>query len=226
MARQNYNRNEPFDTYTLQQLKTADGDDAWTWTGRTLCGYISADNYENVIPLGSEISIESNKAYLSGVWVLNTLDLSVYIDNAADDSYVNMTGKIFNKNNNRSDYYCNCLPLTDQSCFYEIKNQAKNGDICKFWFNSSLIGKIYPGTNRTISAVYYDERTKYSDSTISVYNHGEISSFMIGSTAQAYYSQPGICINEVISVFLAEGGIMHYASNKNTVNPNHPQLDN
>lgn len=224
MAQQNYSRNVPFNTYTLEQL-IADNINDWTWKGRTLVGYISAGS-ETIIPLGDQLTIDTPTAELSGAWELNKLDLSVHIINAADDSYVELSGKIRQINSTllNTEYYSNCYPLTDQSAIYEIKNQAKNGDICKFWFNTSLCCTIHPGTNRTISAVWYDDKSKLIDQTISPTDHGEVSSFMIGSNYTSYQN-PGICVNEVISVYLAEGGIMHYYSNKNTVNPYHPTLD-
>ena len=96
MAQQNYRLNEPFNTYKLSDLISVDGNDVWTWEGRTLCGYISADNYENVIPLGSELTVDTSTANLKGYWCLNKLDLSVYINNAGPDSYVEIeTGTMY-----------------------------------------------------------------------------------------------------------------------------------
>ena len=94
MAQQNYSRNVPFNTYTLEQL-TADNINDWTWTGRTLAGYISGGS-ETVISLGDQLMINTSTAELSGAWELNKLNLSVYIDNAGPDSYVEIeTGTMY-----------------------------------------------------------------------------------------------------------------------------------
>ena len=227
MAQQNYQLNIPFNTYHLSDLRAEDGNDAWTWIGRTLIGYISADGDGNIIQLGQEITVDTPTAELSGIWELNKLDLSIYIIGGGDDSYIEISGMTheLNTTNNRWDYYRNSLPLTNQAINYKITDRAKNGDVFKFWFNSYLSCKIHPGANRTISAVWYDGEAKYHDQAIQPTDHGEISSFTIGYSK--YTTTPYIAINEneVISVYLVEGGIMHYHSNKNTVNPYHPTLD-
>ena len=231
MAQQNYRLNEPFNTYKLSDLISVDGNDAWTWEGRTLCGYISADNYENVIPLGDQLTIDTSAAELSGVWELNKLDLSVHIIGGGDDSYIEISGIIRPPHNIAATtaYFKNVLPLTsvNSRTAYEVKAEARDKDICKFWFNTELYGIIHPGENKSISSVWYDQNIKSIDQNINPIDHGEVSSFSIGygDSVHLNYGVPAACINEVISVFLAEGGIMHYYSNKNTVNPNHPTLD-
>lgn len=112
------------------------------------------------------------------------------------------------------------MPLTIDEVSYEVNNHAKNGDVCKFWFNSRLKCVIHPGTNRTLSSVWFDSNRRYIDGSLSPENHGAISSFSFPAKLTA---GGNICINEVLSVYLVEGGIMTYAGNKNTVNPNHPQ---
>jgi hypothetical protein len=71
MTQQIYKQNTPFNTYTLDELIAWDRDN-WTWPGRTLIGYVSADNY-NIIPLGSELIINERISNLKGAWELNKL---------------------------------------------------------------------------------------------------------------------------------------------------------
>ena len=216
MAQQNYSRNVPFNTYTLEQL-TADNINDWTWTGRTLAGYISGGS-ETVISLGDQLMINTSTAELSGAWELNKLNLSVYIDNAGPDSYVEIeTGTMYYDSPEQ-----NCRPLTDET----IKNitLAYNNDIVKFWYNSYISCIIHPGENHTISAVYFDQNgvDVYDNPT----NQGEVSS--VTCPVSIHILNPAFThtlINKSLSVYLAEGGIMHYYSNKNTVNSNHPTLD-
>ena len=73
MARQNYNLNQPFNTLSIDELTAQDGNITWTWPGRTLVGYVSADNYDNIIPVGSEFVHSKQVGELKGVWELNKL---------------------------------------------------------------------------------------------------------------------------------------------------------
>lgn len=163
----------PFSTYELSDLKAADGADAWTWEGRTLVGYISADNYDNIIPLGGELTVGTERADLKGAWNLNKLNFSVYIDGAGSDTYIDVITETHPYYKAYSSY--NCRPLTDAI----VRNETSvysSGEVVRYWYNSRISCAIHPGENRTISAVWYSD---YPTSNSDFINHGDVSSLTI-----------------------------------------------
>ena len=232
MATQNYLLNQPFNTLSIDELLAQDGN-AWTWEGRTLVGYVSADNYDNIIPVGSEFVHGEQTGDLKGVWELNKLQLSVFIENAGPDSYVEISAATHKRLTDKDvvasqlSYYINkreysSRPLTDEEQITEMT--AYNGDIIDFWDGSKLTCNIHVGDNHIISCVYWDDLIYTNNYTLS--SHFDSSKTTYYGIQDEGVISGGVVCNKTLSVVLLEGGIMTYSNNKFVLNPNHSPLNN
>lgn len=213
---QEYNIGVPFNTYTTAELSSSD----WKWPMRTLSGFRDEDG--NFVELGAQITRNTERSYLSGVWTLNksTHPLKIYGIGQSGSLSV----RIYESNAT--------LPLADSSHPYERTQEFT----------------LYAGLSVSTD-LYYSKETGYDNLSIELIpDDGTIikriscgSAATVGAdgvnviscslwdsdTSYYYINGNRITFNNFlwsgISVDFIQGGVLMYIPNTNTLNQNHPQ---
>ena len=213
---QEYNIGVPFNTYTTAELSSSD----WKWPMRTLSGFIDEDG--NFVELGSQITRNTERSYLSGVWTLNksTHPLKIYGIGQSGSLSVRI-------------YERNCsLPLADSSHPYERTQEFA------LYAGLSVSTDLYysGGESYNILSIELipDDRTIIktiscrNNATVGVDGVNVISCSQWDDNASRYYINGNLITYNSdlwsgISVDFIQGGVLMYIPNTNTLNQNHPQ---
>jgi hypothetical protein len=154
---------------------------------------------------------------------LNKLHLSVFIENAGSDSYVEVSAATLERSNDsllQNNPRCNSRPLTD---YREITSKiVRNNEVIDFWYASELTCNIHVGDNHIISCVYWDNSIYTNEYKANCHYDSNISTYTCGTEFMG--ACKGVLVDKTLSVVLVEGGVMTYSDNRYALNPKHPSL--
>ena len=236
---QEYEINGSTTLSTWEQLSTnSEGHDyveSWIWPGRTLSGFISEDR--QFIEPGETKTFDGQTAQVSGIWTLNKTKHPIKIHAIGDSGQIDV----------RVTEYTTLRPLADDDHSYTASQQftMNHGETSSVEIYSQEVtigdsGQGYlsieisgiAGTSiKTIDiggdyVDSYPGKANGSKNLVSCSWWDDMGSLVQVNDSSGTLPIVGRVWENGISVNITENGTLTYIPNKNTLNPNHPNLNN
>lgn len=230
---QEYQIGEPFNLSTAVELAAKDNVN-WTWTYRTLTGFMREDG--TIISAGGQTLFNTEYAEVSGVWKLNKFQgypLKIYFCGTGTVSAMviehNETRPLADAahpyEHTHGVFDSSTQPSVSVSGFYMSDDATINNKL-------SVVLQCAPGTylNRIYGFNnYIHEYGQYTTSSLLRYNNPFVNGGMAGGGWSSGYplsidnSKYNANYFSTLSVYSTSNGTLEYIPNKNTLNPDHPQ---